>query len=225
VAPAGATMPTVQVGRSAPVQPTYYYKKDSNWAVRQAAYQAPTVMQPTAPETTLPKSATNTTPPQIGEIPVQNEASLQQAIVREVVEGHQSTIFRNFPGNNPKDVNDVYEPMSKTPYAARSYPPSVELAEPNFVVYDRLYFEEKNTERYGWDFGVMQPIVSVATFYADFLTFPYHFGTRPCQRYETNAGYCLPGDPVPYLIYPIEFSVTGGLLEAGVAVGLPYIFQ
>jgi hypothetical protein len=29
---------------------------------------------------------------------------------------------------------------------------------------------------------------------------------------------------VPYLIYPIEWSVTGGLLEAGTIVGLYAIF-
>jgi hypothetical protein len=220
--PASADPPALQPPNRLP--PTLYYQKDPNRGVKSAAYQAPTAMQPT-PETRLPASATNTTPPEIGEIPVQNEESLRTQIVKEVVETKQSPIFRKFPGEDKKDPNDAYEPLSKTPYAARVFQPMVEQVEPMFVAYDRLYFEDKNTERYGWELGILQPMVSVGKFYADMLMFPYNFGTRPCQRYEADAGYCLPGDPVPYLIYPIELSVTGGLLEAGVAVGLPYIFQ
>jgi hypothetical protein len=30
----------------------------------------------------------------------------------------------------------------------------------------------------------------------------------------------LPGDPTPYLLYPVEFSVTGALFQAGTIVGL-----
>ena len=49
------------------------------------------------------------------------------------------------------------------------------------------------------------------------------FAARPCQRYDTNYGKCLPGDPVPYLLYPTELSLTGGLTEAGVIVALFYL--
>jgi hypothetical protein len=198
--------------------PTYYYQKDAaaKTGVVPAVYQDPgKLAQPQEPQT-LPKSATNTEAPKIGEIPVNNEASLQQTIINEVAESKQSDIFRRFPEN--------YDPLTKAAYAPRAYQPSLESVEPYYVRYDRLYFEDRNSERYGWDLGMMQPLVSTAKFYLDLAMFPYNFGTRPCQRFEAGAGYCLPGDPVPYLIYPVELSVTGGLLEAGTIVGLAAIF-
>jgi hypothetical protein len=42
---------------------------------------------------------------------------------------------------------------------------------------------------------------------------PYNFAARPHQCYETSAGKCYPGDPVPYMIYPLELSVTGAAWE------------
>ena len=53
---------------------------------------------------------------------------------------------------------------------------------------------------------------------------PYHMGTQPLRHYDTGAGQCLPGDPVPFLLYPPEFSLTGAIAEAGVVVALYAIF-
>ncbi len=110
------------------------------------------------------------------------------------------------------------------PYAARQFPPANIQVEPSYLCYDRLYFEEKNSERYGWDLGVIQPFVSAGAFYWDLATLPYHIWTRPLQCYECNTGYCLPGDPVPYLLYPPELSLTGTLAEAATVAGLVAIF-
>jgi hypothetical protein len=109
-------------------------------------------------------------------------------------------------------------------YAGRSFPPGNLLVEPCYLCYDRLYFEQKNLERYGWDLGPITPFVSTAAFYWDLITLPYHMGTAPCRRYECNAGYCLPGDPVPLLLYPPELSLTGFVVEAGVVTALFAIF-
>jgi hypothetical protein len=114
--------------------------------------------------------------------------------------------------------------LSREAYAARTFPPATEVVEPNYVCYERLYFEEKNSERYGWDLGFVGPFVSAAEFYWDVVTLPYHLGTEPCRKYECSAGYCLPGDPVPYLLYPPELSLTGWVLEGGTAVALFAIF-
>jgi hypothetical protein len=207
-----------------PIAPTIYFQKEATPApvatdVVPAALQDPAakIGTPQPPVDSLPESAINTVPPKIGEIPAQSEAQLQQAIVAEVVKTHKSDIFATFP-------TTYYEEFPKDRYVARTYPPSVERVEPMYVCYGRLYFEEKNSERYGWDLGMLQPLVSAGTFYLDLLSVPYNYGTRPCQRYEADAGYCLPGDPVPYLIYPVELSLAGGILEAGTAVGLAAIF-
>ena len=44
----------------------------------------------------------------------------------------------------------------------------------------------------------------------------------PCRRFDTNAGQCQPGDPVPYILYPPEFTGTGLLAEVG-AVALLFL--
>ena len=87
------------------------------------------------------------------------------------------------------------------PWAARST-----VLVPNVVCYNPLYFEEKNTERCGWDWSIFQPIVSTGAFYADVVIFPYNFGVQPCWACECNSGYPLPGDPAPYHFYLPPFS-------------------
>jgi hypothetical protein len=122
-------------------------------------------------------------------------------------------------------INFPEEPIvSREEYPGRHWPPMTELAEPNYVCYKRLLFEDKNAERYGWDFGILQPILSAAYFYADVVTLPYHLGTSPCRCYDCSSGLCLPGDPVPYLIYPPELSLTGALAEAGTVAAVLAIF-
>jgi hypothetical protein len=116
------------------------------------------------------------------------------------------------------------QPLPREVYLGRRWPQSRELVEPSYLCHGRLYFEEKNSDRYGWDLGIIQPLVSAASFYGDLLTFPYHWATRPCQRYDCSAGKCLPGDPVPYLCYPPEASLTGLAAEASVVTALFFIF-
>jgi hypothetical protein len=119
-------------------------------------------------------------------------------------------------------VERIYFPeeaeLSKTAYAGRKWAPLKEAIEPGYVFYQRLLFEQKNTERYGWDLGVVQPAFSALHFFGDVALLPYHLGTRPLQQYDCNTGYCLPGDPVPLRLYPPEFSWTGLAVEAA-AVG------
>lgn len=110
--------------------------------------------------------------------------------------------------------------LSKTEFAGRNFPPTVVIAEPRFVCHNRLYFEEKNAERYGWDLGFIQPFVSTLYFYKDVLCLPHNIFSDPCRRYECSAGYCLPGDPVPYIFYPPQFTLVGGIAEGAIAVGL-----
>jgi hypothetical protein len=114
--------------------------------------------------------------------------------------------------------------LSTETYTGRSFPPMTQLVEPNYLCYGRLLFEDKNSERYGWDLGFIQPFVSAGWFWWDMATLPYHTATAPCRCFECNAGYCLPGDPVPYLLYPPELSLTGAAWEATVIVALFAIF-
>jgi hypothetical protein len=114
--------------------------------------------------------------------------------------------------------------LSQVAFTGRSLAPQVAYAEPAFVNYGRLYYEEKNGERYGWELGLLQPIISTLYFYKDTLLFPHNFVSYPHRRYETSAGQCLPGDPVPYILYPPEFTIEGTLAELGVGTALFVVF-
>jgi hypothetical protein len=111
-----------------------------------------------------------------------------------------------FP-DRPETYNVAFQP--------RKYEPMTCQVEPSYIVYPRLYFEEKNTERYGWEKGPFQPLISTLYFFKDVALLPHNIATYPCRRFETNAGQCLPGDPVPYYLYPPELTGSGLLAEVG----------
>src|SRR5437588_859826 len=114
--------------------------------------------------------------------------------------------------------------LSREKYLGRAWPQYTMTVEPDFVVYKRLMFEQKNYERYGWDLGELDMPLSAGAFFLDVALLPYHAFTDPFRTFECSAGYCLPGDPVPLLAYPPEVSATGALAEAGAAIAVFAIF-
>lgn len=118
-----------------------------------------------------------------------------------------------------------YTPLTReTQVPPRHYGQMVETVEPNVLCHGRLYFEQPNFERQGWDLGVLSPAVCLGVFWYDVALLPYHHWTRPCQRYDCNAGKCLPGDPTPLYLYHEEFSLTGAVGQAAAIVGGFYVF-
>lgn len=83
----------------------------------------------------------------------------------------------------------------------RLWPTLSAVAEPSYLCYRRLFFEQLNFERHGWNLGILQPPLSAALFYADVLALPFYWAADPCRGYECNSGLCLPGDPTPLLWY------------------------
>jgi hypothetical protein len=116
--------------------------------------------------------------------------------------------------------------LSRETYYGRgaAWPHVTTLVAPSYVCYGRLLFQQVNMERYGWDLGILSPFVSGAEFFFDVLTLPYHVATAPWRCYESSAGYCLPGDPVPLLLYPPELSAIGTIGEAAALLGVLAIF-
>jgi hypothetical protein len=108
-----------------------------------------------------------------------------------------------------------YAVLSTDKYYGRQWGQQSIHPEPNYVVYGRLYFEQKNFERQGWDLGPISPIVESLVFGYDLAALPYHMGTDPLRCYESSAGYCMPGDPTPLLLYPEQWSFTGAVAEVG----------
>jgi hypothetical protein len=117
-----------------------------------------------------------------------------------------------------------YEPLSKEAFAGRAWPQQYEVVEPAYVCYRRLYFEDLNSERYGWDLGFIQPFVSAGKFFTDVAFLPYHLGTDWKRHHECNSGYCLPGDPVPYRLYPPGVSTAGTAAQVGTVLAILAIF-
>jgi hypothetical protein len=150
---------------------------------------------------------------------LESEANFDRRITQKV---------RQTPGTQtglPDRAIFPEEPVvSREKYVPRPFPPASLLVEPNYVCYGRLYFEERNSERYGWDLGMVQPLVSSGVFFFDVATLPYHWGANLCKGPACSAGQCLPGDPVPYLLYPPNLSVTGAVIETGAIAGLLAIF-
>jgi len=109
-------------------------------------------------------------------------------------------------------------------YAPRAFPPMATLYVPQIMCYNPVYFEDLNVERYGWDAGVFQPFLSFGKFYCDLAILPYNMGAQHPLSCEFNAGYFLPGDPVPYYKYVPECSVKGAVTQAAVVIGGIAIF-
>ncbi len=142
----------------------------------------------------------------------ESEGEWRERIRQEAMAERQRVTF-------PEEV-----PVSTEPFKRRQFPPMVRGVEPNYVCHGRLFFEQKNFERAGWDLGVLNPVVSLGIYYYDLATLPYHFMTRPFEQTDCSAGKCLPGDPTPLYLYRGEFSVTGLVGEAAVVTGLFYLF-
>ncbi len=114
--------------------------------------------------------------------------------------------------------------LSRDTYTGRFWPTMNMKVEPAYVCYNRLLFEQKNFERYGWDLGPATVALSPALFYIDGAMAPYNLFKDPCRHHECNAGYCLPGDPVPLLLYSPGLSLSGSVMEAGAILAILAIF-
>jgi hypothetical protein len=145
---------------------------------------------------------------------VESDAQLQERIRQE-----------NRERSVPERITFPADPIISTErYAGRRwYPMKLEVA-PYYVCHGRLYFQQINFERYGWDLGVFQPLVSASTFLYDFVMWPYHLATEPLRGIEYNTGWCLPGDPVPLLLYPLHPSPTGFVAEVATILTLVAVF-
>jgi hypothetical protein len=147
---------------------------------------------------------------------LESEATLLERMAREARQGI------NPLGPPYEFVYPSYPPAPPPAFLARNWEPLPEIVEPAYLCYGRLYFEQINAERYGWDLGPLHPLISAGIFYFDLATLPYHAATEPLRRYECNTGYALPGDPMPLLLYRPEWSLPGALAQAA-AIGLMFV--
>jgi hypothetical protein len=174
----------------------------------------PAAFQGDATGDQLPGYRIQTEPPGLERIAMsaQTDESLQERI-RQEHRGYNERV--TFP---PSPI------LTTEQFQLRSWEPSKVEVAPNYVIYRRLYFQQLNFERYGWDLGMITPLLSASGFLFDFVSWPYHAFSDPCRCMDSNAGYCLPGDPVPLMLYPPEISLTGFVAETGSVLALVAIF-
>lgn len=136
-----------------------------------------------------------------------------EAMMREYI--RRDTTVRTGPG---RTLFPDYPPLTKEVYVGRHFARSTTVVEPDYVCHGRLYFEQPNFERHGWDFGPITPGLNLGVYYYDLFMLPYHAWTNPCVCYDCNTGKCSPGDPTPFYLYREQFSVSG-LAAQTLAVG------
>ncbi|MBY0229779.1 MAG: hypothetical protein K2W96_10905, partial [Gemmataceae bacterium] len=137
----------------------------------------------------------------------------------------QEALLAN-PGQQPEFPPSPI--LSRERYAGRGnlWQPRQLTVEPNFVVYGKLQsmLEDKNSERYGWDFGPIHPVLAYTKYLYDVAFLPMKAFANPCRWHESSAGHCLPGDPVPYMLYPMEWSCEGVSAELATIAVLIAVF-
>jgi hypothetical protein len=116
-------------------------------------------------------------------------------------------------------------PLTTAKFQQRHWEPSVEHVTPNYLLHDRLLFEQPNFERYGWNLGPLGPPVELGSYVLDLALAPYRMFSRPLDQIDGSAGKYLPGDNVPLMIYPDSFSLTGLTGLAGVYMFGPFIYK
>jgi hypothetical protein len=192
-------------------------------------YRLPAAIQPVryqlggragAPDESQPAYQIQLEPPGLERLTqgLQSDSTLQERI-------RQETLSNPSTANERVDFPD--EPiLSRDRYMGRTgaWRQRGMVVEPNFVCYGKLLYEDKNAERYGWDFGGPGVALAYGQFLWDTLLLPAHLFNDPCRKNECSAGYCLPGDPVPFLLYPPEITVSGAVAEVAVIMALMAIF-
>jgi hypothetical protein len=183
--------------------------------------------RPTQPRalTPPPDPAWTMLPPRDKIFVMYNDAQLQEIIMNGIREEDRrakrpsNEVTLHFPAQEPVGGGLPY--VSKTV----NYPPAQGHYAPLYLVHRRLHFEEKNAERYGWDLGFIQPLVSAMYFYKDVLLWPNSLASGCAYGFwDTNAGKCLPGSPTPYMLYPPGLTITGGAFEGAIITGAAFVF-
>jgi hypothetical protein len=105
----------------------------------------------------------------------------------------------------------------------RSWFASSFCLEASQLCHQPLYFEETNLVRYGYSqkgLRLVQPGVSCVRFFLTVPCLPYLMTAHPPRERIYTLGEYRIGSPVPYQRIRPPYTTLGGIVEAGVWVGL-----
>jgi hypothetical protein len=118
------------------------------------------------------------TPPSAGQLfRLESEEMLRERLRMEVRERlpHARIEFPDAPAPAP------------TRQVTRDWPACEKWVEPNYVISKRLFFEQRNLERYAENVGLFQPVVAAGVFSFDALLWPVRRVIHPFRCYQVNT--------------------------------------
>src|SRR5439155_15069344 len=193
-APAWAQPPLPGTPLPAPPRTVYYKKEPNTWVVPAGAHNLP------PPPKALPPASPPLPPAgfrEVDQFRLESETELnrrinvEKGLTPQQLEEDQWRLEYNRTVTDRKlhkELVGTYfpeqDPIAKDPYHARLYVQRAMLVEPHYVCYGRLFFEEKNTERYGWELGPLTPIWLTGKFFVDVGAWPYKVFSFPRLRYD-----------------------------------------
>ena len=98
----------------------------------------------------------------------------------------------------PKDAGPAPPPVGSF---STPFPPRQTLLVPTILCYRPLYFEEKNTERYGWTVPGLQPLISTGYFLPTYSSASLQCGGPAPLVVGVQCRLPAPRGPVPYSHY------------------------
>lgn len=197
------------------------------------ADKAPMLEAPADNTPTEEKAPTEELP--FGDTPVETtpaDAPAVQPIVTEANDGDAKSILAITTSIAPPAGELPVDHAKGSSEAAVAYCPGQasrgwSVSEYNWkatgMFHQPLYFEEVNLERYGYSHGIAQPAISYGQFLVNVIAMPYKVMAEPPREEVYTLGHYRPGNYAPYRIHYPPASVSGGLFEAGVVIGLVFL--
>ncbi len=105
----------------------------------------------------------------------------------------------------------------------RPWPEQIALWEAPGTAHHPLYFEEVNLERYGYSFGLAQPVVSAAHFFGRIPALPYLMTVDPPHRCVYTLGHYRPGSCSPLAWNLVPLDPLAAAVQGGVVTGLVFL--
>jgi hypothetical protein len=113
-------------------------------------------------------------------------------------------------------------PLGGGTFQKRCFVPTTFTWKASCLCHKPLYFEDEDLDRYGHTWGLFQPVLSSAHFFASVGMLPYNMGLQPPSECIYSLGYYRPGSCAPYKIDPMPFTLRAAAAEASVATGIYY---
>jgi hypothetical protein len=105
----------------------------------------------------------------------------------------------------------------------RPWPEQVSLWDAPGIATHPLYFEEVYVERYGYSFGLAQPVVSAAHFFGRIPALPYLMTVDPPLRCVYTLGHYRAGSCAPLAHDVPPFDPLAAAVQGGVVTGLVFL--